>query len=167
MIRTLSLATALAAVIALPAMAEDAKTGTEPGAGATSTMSDQVSQMKSDAEAVDAARPNTSANDTEQDAGIAASSTLQSTGTSLTTQEALIWIDKPVFSSDGEQVGEVVSFQRDADNKVIGMHADIGGFLGFGETRVNLMPAQFELQGDRVLLNLTAEQAKALPKVQI
>jgi hypothetical protein len=165
--RTLSLATALAAVIALPAMAEDAKTGTEPGAGATSTMSDQVPQMKSDAETVDAAQPNTSANDTKQDAGIAANSAQQSTGTTLTTQEALIWIDKPVYSSDGEQVGEVVEFQRDADNKVIGMHADIGGFLGFGETRVNLMPAQFELQGDRIVLNLTAEQARALPKVQI
>jgi len=29
------------------------------------------------------------------------------------------------------------------------------------------MPAQFELQGDRIVLNLTAEQARALPKVQI
>jgi len=166
MIRTLSLATALAAVIALPAMAEDAKTGTEPGAGATSTMSDQVPQMKSDAEAVDAAQPNTSANDTKPDEGIAASSAQQSAGTSLTTQEALTWIDKPVYSSDGEQIGKVAAFQRDPYNKVIGMHADIGGFLGFGETRVNLMPAQFKLESDRVVLSLTTAEANDLPKVQ-
>ena len=45
------------------------------------------------------------------------------------------------------------------------MHADIGGFLGLGETRVKLMPAQFTLQGDRVILNVTAAQAKDLPKI--
>ncbi len=167
MIRTLSIATALAAVIALPAMAEDAKTGTEPGAGATTNMSDQVPQMKSDAEAADAAQPNTTANDTKQDAGIAANSAQQSADITLTEKEALSWVDKAVYSSDGEQVGEVVSFERDADNKVIGMQADIGGFMGLGETRVNVSPAQFNLQGDRVMLNLTAEQANALPNVQI
>ncbi len=166
MIRTLSLAAALAAVIALPAMAEDAKTGTESGAGATSTMSNEVPQMKSDAEAVDAASPKTSANDTKSDVGIAASSGQQSTGASLTTQEAMIWIDKPVYSSDGKQIGKVASIQRDPDNKVIGLHADIGGFLGFGESRVNLTPAQFELQSDRVALSLTTAEANDLPEVQ-
>jgi hypothetical protein len=46
------------------------------------------------------------------------------------------------------------------------MQADIGGFLGLGETRVRLTPAQFKLQGDRAVLDLTAAQAKDLPKVQ-
>ena len=46
------------------------------------------------------------------------------------------------------------------------MHADIGGFLGLGQTRVKLAPAQFKLQGDRVVLDLTAAQANDLPKVQ-
>jgi hypothetical protein len=46
------------------------------------------------------------------------------------------------------------------------MHADIGGFLGLGETRINLTPAQFKLQSDRVVLSLTAEQAKELPAVK-
>jgi hypothetical protein len=35
-----------------------------------------------------------------------------------------------------------------------------------GETRVKIMPTQFKLQGDRVVLNLTQEQAKTLPKVE-
>lgn len=34
-----------------------------------------------------------------------------------------------------------------------------------GETRVKTMPAQFQLEGDRAVLNLTAEQAKVLPMV--
>jgi hypothetical protein len=45
------------------------------------------------------------------------------------------------------------------------MHADIGGFLGLGETRVRLMPAQFKLMTDRVVLSVTADQAKSLPKI--
>ena len=84
----------------------------------------------------------------------------------LTEQEGKTWIDKPIYSSDGVKLGEVVVFQRDAGNKVLGMHADIGGFLGYLQTRVNVMPAQFKLQGDRVVLDMTAEQAKSLPKVQ-
>jgi hypothetical protein len=63
-------------------------------------------------------------------------------------------------------LGDVAAFARGTDNSVTEMHLDIGGFLGFGETRVKLTPAQFKLQDDRVVLGLTAEQAKDLPKVQ-
>jgi len=195
MIRSLSLATVLAATLALPAMAEDAKTQiektqVEPGTGPTSTMTDEVPQMKRDAQAIEEAGPNPgkplpsskvvgeavpsmlpgdAASGADEKSSTTMADTAQSQGAdiSLTEQEAQTWIDKPVFSSDGEQVGEVGAIQRDPDDKVIGLHADIGGFLGLGETRVNLMPAQFKLQGDRVELNLTAEQAKSLPKVQI
>ena len=82
----------------------------------------------------------------------------------LTSQEALAWIDKSVYSSDGKKIGEVAAVQRGDDNKVIEMHANTGGFLGLGETRVKLLPAQFKLTGDRVVLELTAAQAKDLPK---
>lgn len=191
MIRSLSIATVLAATLALPAMAEDAKTEIEPGTGPTSTMTDEVPQMKRDAQAIEEAGPNpdkplpsskevgeavpsmrpgdaaSGEADEKSATTMAGTSQPQGADVSLTEQEALTWVDKPVFSSDGEQVGEVVAIQRGPDNKITGMHADIGGFLGLGETRVNLMPAQFKLQGDRVELNLTAQQAKALPKVQI
>jgi hypothetical protein len=69
----------------------------------------------------------------------------------LTEEQANSWIDKPVFSSDGKEVGEVAAFKRAADNSVLEMYADIGGILGIGETRVSLTPAQFKLQTDRVL----------------
>ena len=59
-----------------------------------------------------------------------------------------------------------VDVKSNVSGKVTEMHADIGGFLGIMQTRVKVLPAQFKLQGDRVVLvDVTAEQAKALPKV--
>ena len=68
-------------------------------------------------------------------------------------------------SSDGSKIGSVVAFVRSADNLVNEMHADIGGFLGLGEIRVSLQPAQIRMQSDRVVLEVTAAQAKDLLKV--
>jgi hypothetical protein len=84
----------------------------------------------------------------------------------LTADQAKAWVDKQVYSSDDKKIGEVAAFARGNDNTVTEMHIDIGGFLGMGETRVRLMPAQFKLQGERAVLNVTAEQAKSLPTVQ-
>ena len=84
----------------------------------------------------------------------------------LTEEQAKTWIDKPVYSSDGNKIGEVVVIARGTDNNVTEMQADIGGFLGMGETRVRLTPAQFKLQDDRVVLSVTAAEAKTLPTVQ-
>jgi hypothetical protein len=84
----------------------------------------------------------------------------------LTEEQAKSWVDKQVYSSDDKKVGEIAAFARGTDNTVTEMHIDIGGFLGIGETRVKLMPGQFKLVGDRAVLNVTAEQAKDLPKVQ-
>jgi PRC-barrel domain len=85
----------------------------------------------------------------------------------LTEEQAKSWIDKPVFSSDGKELGEVAAIKRSTtDNTVLEMHADIGGVLGIGETRVLLTPAQLKLQNDRVVLSMTEQQAKALPKVK-
>jgi PRC-barrel domain len=93
-------------------------------------------------------------------------STMEMKSLVLTEVEAKTWVDKVVVSSDGKKVGEVVAFARDTSGKVTEMHADIGGFLGFGETRVRVMPTQFKLDIDRVVLAMTAEQAKTLPKIE-
>jgi PRC-barrel domain protein len=105
---------------------------------------------------------------TNQDGSTASTTSVQPSGAalSLSEDEGKMWINKPVYSSDGKDLGNVVDFQRDGDNKVIGMRADIGGFMGLGETRIALTAAQFKLQGDRVMLELTAEQAKTLPNPQ-
>ena len=65
------------------------------------------------------------------------------TALSLTDAQVKAWIDKAVYSSDDKKIGEVAAFARDGSGNVTEMHADIGGFLGMGETRIRLMPAQF------------------------
>jgi uncharacterized protein YidB (DUF937 family) len=84
----------------------------------------------------------------------------------LTEQAAKAWVDRPVYSSDGQKLGEVAAFLRTADNKVSELQADIGGFLGIGEHRVRLAPGQFSFHSDRIVLDLTAAEAKELPKIQ-
>ncbi len=82
----------------------------------------------------------------------------------LTDAQAKNWINKTIYSSDNKKLGEVAAFTRDSSGKVTEMQADMGGFLGIGESRVRFTPAQFKLQNDRVVLNMTADQAKSLPK---
>ncbi|MGD9802946.1 MAG: PRC-barrel domain-containing protein [Hyphomicrobiaceae bacterium] len=84
----------------------------------------------------------------------------------MTDAEAKTWVDKAVYSSDDKHVGDVAAIQRDATGKVTSIQADIGGFLGLGSTRVEIMPSQFKLSGDRVVLDMPADQAKQLPTVE-
>lgn len=161
MIRKFSLATVLVAAIALPVVAQEKKMIDPSGStGPTETMTNQVPQMKQDAGTTGQPATQASPNAT------APTTSAGSDSTSLSRQDALLLIDKPVYSSDGIKLGEVVAFQRDSSDKVTGMHADVGGFLGLGQHRINLTPAQFKVQSDRIVLELTAEQAKALPKIQ-
>jgi hypothetical protein len=127
-------------------MAEE-KTKVVPGTGPTGTMTEQVPQMKKDAE------------------GKTGAQDVKGAGPMLTLEEAQALTGKPVYSSDGKKLGEVAAIERTADNKVTEIDADIGGFLGLGHHRIRLTPAQFKLQGDRVVLNLTEKQAKKLPKI--
>lgn len=161
MIRTLALTSVVVTGFALPVLADDKKIIVDPPGPAPSTITVEKSPE---------ARPNAAIKPSEFGAGTAtapvAAPVQQSTALSLSEQEAKTWIDKPVYSSDGKNLGEVVDFQRDSEKKVIGMRADIGGFFGFGQTRVNLKSTQFKLQTDRIILDLTAAQAKELPKAE-
>jgi hypothetical protein len=85
--------------------------------------------------------------------------------TAITDQEAKAWVGKHVYSSDGKDLGEVAAILRTADNKITELRADIGGFLGLGQHEVSVPAARFYLKNDRVELDLTAAQAKELPKV--
>ena len=86
-------------------------------------------------------------------------------GINLTEEQARQWVGKTVYSSDAKNVGEIEAVQRNPAGRVTEVHADIGGFLGIGETRVRVMADQFKVEGDRIVLNMTADQAKTLPKV--
>ena len=140
MMRSLTLAAILATAIAIPAIAQQGKTP--------------------DGRPIDP-----SGIQNKAPASPVAAAVQPGVGLKLTADEAKLWIDKKVYSSDDKKIGGVAAFARGTDNAVTEMHADIGGFLGLGETRVRVMPAQFTLQGDRVIVNVTAAQAKDLPKI--
>jgi hypothetical protein len=95
----------------------------------------------------------------------AATAPAPTTGHVMTDEQARSWVNKTVYSSDAKNLGEVAAVQRDSSGKVTELHADIGGFLGLGETRVRLTPAQFKIVDDRIVLEMTADQAKSLPKI--
>ena len=106
-----------------------------------------------------------SATSPSRDSAAAPSPSTPGMGVKLTDAEAEKWINKGVYSSDDKNLGEISGFMRAADGTVQELHADIGGFLGIGETRVRIMPSQFKLGDDRVILNITSEQAKTLPQL--
>ena len=155
MIKLLSSASVIALLAMSPAVAQTTTTPpatTQDKSQSTTPSTPSVTQDKS-------AAPSTQT-------GTQPAAQDQASAVTLTEDQAKEWVDKAVYSSDGKEIGEVYEFKRAADNKVTELHADIGGFLGMGETRIKLTPSEFKLQGDRVVLNITEEQAKALPKVE-
>ncbi len=83
----------------------------------------------------------------------------------LSDEQAAALKNKVVWSSDQKNIGEVADVVRDSSGRITEMHADIGGFLGFGETRVRVPPGEFKIVNDRVELTRTEDQAANLPKV--
>ena len=91
--------------------------------------------------------------------------TMTKDGVTLTDAQAKNWINKAVYSSDGKNLGEVSEIKRDTNGRVTELHADIGGFLGLGQTRVRVLPTQFHLDGEKVMLTVPSDQAKSLPNI--
>ena len=74
------------------------------------------------------------------------------------TTPSKAWVGRDVYSSDGEDLGEVAAISDDQ------IYVDMGGFLGLGETRVLLDDDQIEsVKDDRIILKLTEEEAQNLP----
>lgn len=96
----------------------------------------------------------------------AAATSAPSSAVILSDADAKGWIKKPAYSSDGKSVGEVVAIKRSASGTVESMQLGIGGFMGLGESLVDVAPSQFKLASDRVVLGLTSDQVRALPKAQ-
>jgi hypothetical protein len=97
----------------------------------------------------------------------AASTTQTFADATLTDDQAKEWIGRSVYSSDGQELGEIAELKRGPDYKVTELYLDIGGFLGLGETRVRATSDKIqEIREDRVILNLTEADAKSLPQVE-
>lgn len=70
----------------------------------------------------------------------------------------------PVFSADGQKLGEVARVDIGADGNVSAIYAEIGGFLGIGSRSVRIESAQFRHGDKRLDLSLSADEVKALPE---
>ncbi len=82
----------------------------------------------------------------------------------LNAQDAKAWAGKPVYSSDGKELGKVTRLESGPNNKAAQLWADIGAATG-GPHPVILPATRFSLEQDRVVLDMTASQASKLPKM--
>jgi sporulation protein YlmC with PRC-barrel domain len=69
----------------------------------------------------------------------------------------------PLYSSDGQKVGEVTAVKMSPDGNAL--QAEIGGFLGIGGKTVEIPAGSFQQAGDRVTLALTADEVGKLPDI--
>lgn len=72
--------------------------------------------------------------------------------------------DMDVVNGAGETIGEIEEVLADAQGNVVAVTVEVGGFLGLGEREVVVSTEHLELQGDRFMSALTAEQLEALPR---
>ena len=84
----------------------------------------------------------------------------------LTDEQAKVWIGKAVYSSDGKNIGDVAELTRDPSGDVTALIANVGGFLGIGQTHLRIVPAQFSIGAARIVLRLTADQVKSMPRTE-
>ena len=83
----------------------------------------------------------------------------------LTAQDAKGWVGKPVYSSDGKELGKITRLDSSAENKATQLYTDIGSTMGSGRHQIILPATRFSLESDRVVLDMTAAQATKLPKM--
>jgi hypothetical protein len=84
----------------------------------------------------------------------------------VTEEGAKEWIGRPIYSSDNKKLGDIAALQRGPDGTVGELNADMGGFLGFGETRVRITADQIkEVKDDSLVVTLTEAEAKNLPAI--
>jgi sporulation protein YlmC with PRC-barrel domain len=98
-------------------------------------------------------------------------STYQTTQTTQTQQNATLQpnearslVDKPVYGSDGKKIGEINNVLIGKDGRARAAVIDFGGFLGVGEKKVAVDWKQLNISGDRIVVGMTKDQAKAAPE---
>jgi len=72
---------------------------------------------------------------------------------------AEMMIGKPLCAEDGTEVGTVVGVVRDSTGKVREIHAEIGGLLGFGATRIAIPPSEATVtpDGEKLVARMSVE----------
>ncbi len=79
------------------------------------------------------------------------------------TTQPIVAIGSPIYSSDGERLGEVTEVVMGPNNILESVRLDMGAPLGIGPRIVTMRADQFERKGDRVTSKMTAADARNLP----
>jgi hypothetical protein len=85
------------------------------------------------------------------------------TTTSQVPGQSMIAVGTPIYSSDGERLGDVVEVVAGPNNLVESVRLEVGAPLGIGPKTVMIKADQIDRKGDRVVSKLTAAEARALP----
>jgi len=74
------------------------------------------------------------------------------------------FIGKAVYGAKGNSVGELNNLLIAPDGRVRAAIIEFGGFLGIGEHKIAIPWDQLNVQGDRLTVNMTEDQVKAMPR---
>jgi hypothetical protein len=193
MIRTLLATTAIAAVLALPVIAQDASSSSEPSSSMESSMSSMESSaidssMSSSAmdssmmssEAASSAVPDASSSEVVTDTSSAVSSMEQPTGpfdivTGYTQIDSDAFatriIGQPVYDSgaaDANKLGDITDIVLNEGGTAQAVIIGVGGFLGIGEKQVAVAYAALQKvvaadNTERFVVETTVEELTAAP----
>jgi len=70
---------------------------------------------------------------------------------------------RPVLSSDGKELGQVVEVNRSPDGKIHSIQVDLGRWLGLGSKVVTIPADGFEQLADRVRLHFRGDEVQSMP----
>ena len=73
-------------------------------------------------------------------------------------QPEVTLVGLPVYSSDGQKLGEIIEVGISRGQPAV--RAEIGEFMGLGSTPVVIPANVFERKGDRVEIQMTADEVK-------
>lgn len=89
-----------------------------------------------------------------------------SPGTMDGTQEVAApvsdWIGKPIVSADGVEIGSVEDVRLDAAGRPAAVRTEVGGFLGFGGTDLELAVDPTDFDGEEVRIGMVETDVHAL-----
>ena len=72
--------------------------------------------------------------------------------------------DMDIVNAEGDTIGDIEEVLADAEGRIVAVTAEVGGFLGLGDKEVVVSLDHLELQGDRFMTALTADQLEASPR---
>jgi sporulation protein YlmC with PRC-barrel domain len=73
-------------------------------------------------------------------------------------------VGKTLYGSQGEEIGEISNVVMKTGGTTPEAVVGVGGFLGMGEQTITIPLSQIDMQGDRLVTNVTREQIEARGK---